>query len=191
MSAASVQFAAAKDSPADLVKAAVTAEGGADALKSLKGLAVKGTAKHWEPGQSYKADGEPRFLGDTAFTVDGRPGQAPRRLRVDRAMIYPPPVDSQIYRSVTPTLGFVTATNGQHGGLRHRVAAQLREFERSSPTLLLKAMDDAKNLCAAGTQKLGEASLSGRELHRRWHQIHHPVRSQDAPAGGDPHPRRR
>ena len=59
---APIHHAVAKDSPADLVKAAVTAEGGAEALKSLKGLAVKGEAKHWEPGQSLKASraGPPR-----------------------------------------------------------------------------------------------------------------------------------
>ena len=64
-----VQFAAAQEGPADLVKAAVSAEGGADALKALKGISIKGEAKHWEPGQSYKAGGEPRFLGDTTFTT--------------------------------------------------------------------------------------------------------------------------
>jgi hypothetical protein len=38
---APIHFAVAKDSPADLVKAAVTAEGGAEALKSLKGSRSK------------------------------------------------------------------------------------------------------------------------------------------------------
>jgi hypothetical protein len=40
-----------------------------------------------------------------------------------------------------------------------RIASQLREFERASPLLLLKAMDDAKNVAAAGNQKLGKTSL--------------------------------
>ena len=67
--AAPVHFAVAKEGPIDLVKAAVAAEGGADALKALKGLAIKAEAQHWEPGQSLKAGGEPRFLGDTKLAI--------------------------------------------------------------------------------------------------------------------------
>jgi glyoxylase-like metal-dependent hydrolase (beta-lactamase superfamily II) len=158
-SAASVQFAAAKDSPADLVKAAVTAEGGIDALKSLKGLALKGTAKHWEPGQSYKADGEPRFLGDTAFTATVDLGSGAARLDLDRAMKYPAVEQLKYTEVVTPTLGFVTNEKGSTAASGVRLASQLRELERASPTLLLKAMDDAKNLSPADNQKLGKASL--------------------------------
>ncbi len=36
----------------DLVKQAVAAQGGADALRAIKTLVIKGEAKHWEPGQS-------------------------------------------------------------------------------------------------------------------------------------------
>jgi hypothetical protein len=158
---APVQFAVAKDGPIDLVKAAVTAEGGADALKALKGISVKAEAKHWEPGQSLKAGGEPRFLGDTALAItwDLVKGQA--RMDLDRKMVYPPPAANIKYSEVvTPSLGFVTPANGTAAPASGmRLAAQLRELERASPTLLLKAMDDAKNVAAAGNQKLGKASL--------------------------------
>ena len=50
-------------SAADLVKQAVAAQGGADALRALKTIRVTGDAKFWEPGQSVKAGGETRFLG--------------------------------------------------------------------------------------------------------------------------------
>ena len=40
-----------------------------------------------------------------------------------------------------------------------RVAAHQRELERASPWLLVKAMDDAANVRAAGTQRLGQQSL--------------------------------
>jgi len=62
----------------NLVKEAVAAQGGADALRGLKGLAIKGDAKFWEPGQSFAADGEPRFLGDATFAItwDLAKGQA-------------------------------------------------------------------------------------------------------------------
>ena len=139
-----VQFASAKEGPADLVKAAIAAEGGADALKALSGLSIKGEAKHWEPGQSEKAAGEPRFLGDTklAITWDVAKGQA--RMDVERAMVYPPPASNVKYTEVmTPTYGFVIAANGTPSAASGmRVASQWREYERASPALLLKAMDD-------------------------------------------------
>src|SRR5258708_29209851 len=42
---------------------------------------------------------------------------------------------------------------------RRREATQLRELERSSPWLLVKAMDDSSHVAAVGSQKLGEQSL--------------------------------
>jgi len=156
---APVQFASAKDAPIDLVKAAVAAEGGADALKALKGLAIKGTAKHWEPGQSFKAGGEPRFLGDTTFsmTVDLAKGGA--RTDVDRSMQYPAVATVKYTEVITPTMGFVTDERGSKAASGMRVATQMRELERASPTLLLKAMDDPQNVAAAGRQRLGKATL--------------------------------
>jgi len=65
------QPALAQDGANDLIKQAITAEGGADALRALKGLAIKGEARFWEPEQSEKAGGEPRFLGDATFTMAG------------------------------------------------------------------------------------------------------------------------
>lgn len=152
--------AAAKEGPEDLVKAAIAAEGGADALKALKGVYIKATAKHWEPGQSFKAGGEPRFLGDTtlAITWDLAGGQA--RLDLQRAMVYPPPPSNPKYTEVvTPAMGFVIDDKGQQPASGMRVAAQLRELERAAPTLLLRLADDAKDVAAAGSQKLGKRSL--------------------------------
>jgi hypothetical protein len=153
---AAINSAVAKDSPADLVKAAVTAEGGADALKSLKGLAVKGEAKHWDPGQSLKAGGEARFLGDTNFTGTVDLGAGAARLDVDRAMKYPAVEQIKYTEVTTPTLGFVTNDKGSTAASGVRLAAQLRELERASPALLLRAMDNAKNITAAPDQKLGK-----------------------------------
>jgi hypothetical protein len=156
-----VQFASAKEGPIDLVKAAVAAEGGADALKALKSVSLKGTAKHWEPGQSLKAAGEPRFLGDTALAITWDIAKGAARMDVDRAMVYPPPASNVKYTEViTPTYGFVIAANGTPAAASGmRVASQLREYERASPALLLKALDDPKNVTSAGNQKLGKASL--------------------------------
>jgi hypothetical protein len=48
-------------SPRELVNQAIAAEGGLDALRGLKALAIKADAMHWEPGQSKAAGGEPRM----------------------------------------------------------------------------------------------------------------------------------
>ena len=158
-STALVQYTAAKEGPMDLVKSAVAAEGGVDALKALKGLYIKGTAKHWEPGQSFKAGGEPRFLGDTTFAMTVDLTRASARIDLDRSMQYPAVTTVKYTEVITPTMGFVTDTRGSTAASGMRVAAQGRELERASPMLLLKAMDDPKNVAAAPNQKLGKASL--------------------------------
>ncbi len=152
-------FAAAKETPGDLVKAAIVAEGGADALKALRGVYIKGTAKHWEPGQSFKAGGEPRFLGDTRLAITWDLVKTQARIDADRAMQYPSVTKIKYSEVVTPELGFVTDDKGSQPASGMRVAAQLRELERAAPTLLLKLADDAKNLAAAGGQKLGKQLL--------------------------------
>src|ERR1700741_5282338 len=105
-SAPPIHFASAQESPGDLVKAGIAAEGGADALKALKGISIKGEAKHWEPGQSYKADGEPRFLGDTTFTTTWDLTKGVAKMDLDRAMKYPAVETLKYSEVVTPTLGF-------------------------------------------------------------------------------------
>ena len=67
--AAAVTPPASAQAPAELVRQAVAAQGGADALRGLTTLVIKGEAKHWEPGQSVRAGGEARFIGDSTFTV--------------------------------------------------------------------------------------------------------------------------
>src|ERR1043165_6447232 len=51
----------------DLVKQAVAAQGGAQALRGLKAISITADGQHWEPGQSYAPGGEARFLGDSAI----------------------------------------------------------------------------------------------------------------------------
>ncbi len=48
----------------DLVNQAVTAQGGAAALRDLKAVTIVADGKYWEPGQSMVAGGDPRFLND-------------------------------------------------------------------------------------------------------------------------------
>jgi glyoxylase-like metal-dependent hydrolase (beta-lactamase superfamily II) len=152
--------ALAQNSAADLVKQAVAAQGGADALRGLRGLAVKGDAKFWEPGQSYAAGGEPRFLGDGTFAITWDLAKGMARTDWDRDQKYPdPPVKLKYSEILLPALGAVTDAKGSQPMSRIRVAALLRELKRASPRLLLDAMDAPSNLRALEPQRLGQKSL--------------------------------
>src|ERR1700682_3193498 len=142
----------------DLVKQAVAAQGGTE-LRGLKSLAIKGDAKFWEPGQSFAPGGEPRFLGDATFAVTWDLAGSRARTVWDRDQKYPEPVKLKYTETVLPTLGFVTDEKGSQPMSSIRVAAHKRELERASPWLLVKAMDDASNVRAAGSQRLGQQSL--------------------------------
>ncbi|HEY6258399.1 MAG TPA: MBL fold metallo-hydrolase [Xanthobacteraceae bacterium] len=156
----SVQPALAQSSPGDLVKQAVAAEGGADALRALKGLAVKGDAKFWEPGQSFAAGGEPRFLGDATFTIAWDLAKGVARTDWDRDQKYPdPPIKLKYTETLTPAFGVVADARGSQPMSRIRVAALLRELKRATPRLLLNAMDDPSQVAAAEPQRLGQQTL--------------------------------
>ena len=140
---------------ADLVKQAVDAQGGADALRRLTGLTAKGNAQFWEPGQALVAGGEPRPLGTATFEVTWDLAKGMAKTTWDRDQQYPPPAAKLNYtETVLPTLGFVTTgtTNQPMSGVR--VAAHLRELERASPRLLLKAMDSS-NVRGVMPQQMG------------------------------------
>jgi glyoxylase-like metal-dependent hydrolase (beta-lactamase superfamily II) len=160
LATSALQPAFAQTAPGDLVKQAVAAEGGADALRGLKSLAVKGDAKFWEPGQSFAAGGEPRFLGDATFAITWDLAGGRARTDWDRDQKYPdPPIKLKYSETLLPTLGAVTDPKGVQPMSRNRLAALLRELKRSSPRLLLDAMDDPSNVRAAEPQKLGQQSL--------------------------------
>src|SRR5437660_7175850 len=142
----------------DLVKQAVAAQGGAE-LRGLKGLAIKGDAKFWEPGQSFAGGGEPRFLGDATFAITWDLANGTARTAWDRDQKYPEPVKLKYTETVLPTRGYVTDDKGSQAMSGIRVAAQGRELERASPWLLVKAMDGSSNVHAVGSQRLGQQSL--------------------------------
>src|SRR5215467_6628709 len=82
------------------------AQDGADALSALKVLAIKGEARFWEPEQSEKAGGEPRFLGDATFTMTWDLEKEMARTEWDRDQKYPdPPVKLKYTETVLPTFG--------------------------------------------------------------------------------------
>jgi glyoxylase-like metal-dependent hydrolase (beta-lactamase superfamily II) len=160
LAAGQASSALAQTNAGDLVKQAVAAEGGADALRGLKGLAAKGDAKFWEPGQSYAAGGEPRFLGDATFAITWDLANGMARTDWDRDQKYPdPPVKLKYSEILLPALGAVSDAKGSQPMSRIRVAALLRELKRASPRLLLDAMDAPSNVRAAQPQRLGQKSL--------------------------------
>lgn len=160
LAAGLAQPALAQKSGAELVKQAVAAEGGADAVRALKTLAVKGDAKFWEPGQSFVAGGEPRYLGSGTFAISWDLANGEARTEWNRDQVYPePPIKLTYTEVLQPGIGFVTDSKGSQPMSGIRETAQLRELERASPRLLVKAMDDAGNIHALGPQRLGKRSL--------------------------------
>ena len=102
------QPALAQGSSDSLVKQAVAAEGGADALRGVKGLAIKGDAKFWEPGQSFAPDGDPRPLGDATFTMTWDLASGSARTSWVRDQKYPDPIILKYTETLMPTIGYVT-----------------------------------------------------------------------------------
>ena len=160
MFGAALALPAAAQSGADLVKAAVEAQGGAAALNAPKTTIIKGEAKHWEPGQSYSAAGEPRFLGDTTYTqtVDN----ATRTVRVDwdRDMKYPAVEHIKFSEITAPTYGVAIDEKGEQKPMSGvRLISIQRERDRASPRLLVRALENPQSIAAMPDQKLGDRSL--------------------------------
>ncbi|HZX94492.1 MAG TPA: MBL fold metallo-hydrolase, partial [Myxococcales bacterium] len=126
---------------------------------------VKGTARHWEPHQSVKPDGEMRLAGDSTFIQTRGFSQMAARTEWDRKLVYPSPREYRFVEVVTPPAGYVEGidtTNRPKRELegnppRHvmsamRLAAAQRELMRSSPRLV-QVMKSA----TASLQPRGEA----------------------------------
>jgi hypothetical protein len=150
----------AQGGASDLVNQAVEAQGGAEALRRLTRLELKGDARFWEPGQSQAAGGEARELGTATVEVTWDLAKGMARTNWNRDQQYPPPAVKLNYtETVLPTLGFVTDMTGSKPMSGIRVATHLRELERASPRLLLKAMENPGDVSAAEPQQLGDQTL--------------------------------
>jgi len=147
-------------SPNDLVKEAVAAQGGAEAMHAFKSAVIKGEAKHWEPGQSEKVGGEPRFLGDSTFTLTADGVNRVARVDWDRDMKYPAVERIKYSEIVTPTFGAVVDDKGAQSPMSGiRLAAEMREFARMTPLLVLRALESPQGVAAIEDQKLGDQTL--------------------------------
>lgn len=161
-------------SPLNLVKQAVTAEGGVDALRKIKGLTLKGHVRHWEPEETYVADGDPKAVDRSSFTTVWDVEKRMARTEWDRAIEFPFPGRRRYTEIVTPKLGLVEVTETNTPVVQAdiptkgvkpmsgiRAAATLRELERVAPTLLLKALDAPQKLSATPDQTLGGGLFAG------------------------------
>lgn len=151
----------AQTAPLDLVKQSVEALGGADALRAVKTLVLKGDAKHWEPGQSNSINGESRFLGDSELTISVDYNNPVRvRWDWDRSMQYPA-VERVKYSEIRyPAYGAVIDGKGATTPMSGiRLAATIREGGRGSPLLLLNALNAPQNVSAIEDQKLDKRTL--------------------------------
>jgi glyoxylase-like metal-dependent hydrolase (beta-lactamase superfamily II) len=142
----------------DLVKQAVAAQGGAEALRALKTISIKAEGQHWEPGQSYTPGGEARFLGDSQIAITWDLANRAARSVWDRSMKYPAVETIKYTEVVRPDIGEVTNDKGSQPMSGIRVAAALRELDRASPTLLLRALDAPHSVSALKDQPFGEVT---------------------------------
>jgi glyoxylase-like metal-dependent hydrolase (beta-lactamase superfamily II) len=151
---------AAAQSGVDLVKQAVAAQGGAAAISAPKTTIIKGEAKHWEPGQSYSPTGEPKFLGDSTYTQTVDNATRSARIDWDRDMKYPAVERLKFSEITTPSYGVVIDDKGAQQPMSGiRLAAHLRERERASPRLLVRALENPDSITALGDQTVGGRSM--------------------------------
>src|SRR5262245_14966350 len=143
-----------------LVSDAVNALGGADALRNLKAISITGEAKYWEPGQSKVAGKDPKHVEDVKFTVTRDLAGGRARTQWDRDHKYPEPALIIKYtETVLPNGAFVTDDKGANTAMASvRMAAAQRELNRASPTLLLKAMENPRDVRPIGNQRIGRQS---------------------------------
>ena len=160
MFGAALASPAAAQSGVDLVKQSVAAQGGVAALSASKSTIIKGEAKHWEPGQSYSATGEPKFLGDSAYTQTVDNTTRTVRIDWDRDMKYPAVERLKFSEITAPTYGVVIDDKGAQKPMSGiRLISHLRERDRASPRLLVRALDNPSSIAAIPDQKLGDRSL--------------------------------
>jgi glyoxylase-like metal-dependent hydrolase (beta-lactamase superfamily II) len=147
-------------SPADLLRQGIEAQGGADALRAIKFVIQRADAKHWEPGQSHSVNGESRFLGDSTYTLTVDTANRIVRYDWDRDMKYPAVERVKYTEITTPTYGAVIDEKGTATPMSGiRLTAQNREGRRGASQLLLRALESPQSVSAIADQKLGNQTL--------------------------------
>lgn len=158
--------------PGATVDRAVAALGG-DALRAVKTIEITGTARHWEPDQSYVARGDMRFAGESTFTQTRDFASGAARTDWHRKLAYPAPREYRYTETLADGLGYVagidaTARTRQslasnppvHAMSRMRVVTALRELQRASPLLVLQMQAARNQLVALPDTTVGDVRLA-------------------------------
>lgn len=153
------QGAVAQTAPLDLIKQAVQAEGGAEALRNLKRVAIEADAKHWEPEQSYAVGGDPRLLATSKLAIKWDLVGGVARTEWDRNLIYPSVGPDKYSDVLTAKSGFIANAKGERPMSSIRVASEKRELARTSPIFLLGALEAPERVGATADQTLGSERL--------------------------------
>ena len=105
-------------------------------------------------------------------------------------MQYPAVEKLQYSEVLTQRYGFVEEGNGARAMSPARLAAQLRELTRASPTLLLRALDNPDRVAFEGGVRFGQGMLPAISFRDGAHDIRDHVRPGDAFPGCDQNVRR-
>jgi len=149
---------AGPDSP---IERALAALGGADKLAAATAISIKGSVKHWEPEQSVKPGGEMRLAGESTFVQHRAFADGITRTEWLRKMAYPAPREYKFTELVTPVAGLVEGVDStavpksatptdppRHAMSGVRLAAALRELERTSPRIVFDMKSDPSKVSA-------------------------------------------
>jgi glyoxylase-like metal-dependent hydrolase (beta-lactamase superfamily II) len=156
----------------DPVERALAAEGGAEKVAAVETLTVKGSAKQWEPEQSVKPGGEPRFANDATFVTSRSLTSGAARIEWVKNFVYPSPREYRYTEIVTPGAGCVLGVDStartkqslesnppRHAMSGVRLAATQRELARTSPRLLLDMRSHPGQLT-----RLPDVAVAGKSL---------------------------
>jgi len=135
----------------DLVARGLQAQGGPEALASVKTISQKATVRYWEPEQSAVAGGEMVFANESAVEMVTDVSARASRLDWVRKVEYPAPRTYTFSEIVTAEAGYVAGIDSggrnkqsqesnppAHSMSGLRLAASQRELLRASPLLLLE-----------------------------------------------------
>ncbi|HSD59471.1 MAG TPA: MBL fold metallo-hydrolase [Burkholderiales bacterium] len=156
----------------DPVKAAAEALGGAKALAGIRSLTVSGSVTHWEPEQSLVPGGEPRLAGESSFTQSRDLTTGASHTEWVRKLVYPAPREYKFTEVIAGGIGWVSGVDSttrtkqsldsnppQHAMSGLRVAAALREMQRTSPRLVADLLADPR-----AVSRVPDEELNGKML---------------------------
>jgi glyoxylase-like metal-dependent hydrolase (beta-lactamase superfamily II) len=151
-----------------LVDRALAAQGGAAAVGALRTVSLRGTTTFSEPEQSVVPGGPARPGGDATFTETRDLAAGTARIEWVKRLVYPGPREYRYTELVTPAAGAVLgvdsaartkrdldATPPRHAMSGLRLAATLRELQRTSPRLLADARAHPSALSRAPDVEVG------------------------------------